>query len=109
MRLFESIIDANHRAVAGDAKAGVHIADFENELPVIALTCVDPRLNALFPNVLGLPGEQFIWLRNAGNIIFSTTSTMMRTLAAFWLQQSTRASVTRPRGKGQDPGETAGT
>ncbi len=81
MRLFEAIIDANHRAVAGDATAGVRVTDFENELPVIALTCVDPRLNALFPNVLGLPGEQFIWLRNAGNIITGTTSSTMRSLA----------------------------
>src|SRR2546425_28620 len=62
MRLFDAIIDANHRAVAGDPGAGVHPADFEEELPVVALTCIDPRLNALFPNVLGLPGEQFIWL-----------------------------------------------
>jgi carbonic anhydrase len=81
MRLFEAIINANHRAVAGDATAGVHIADFENELPVIALTCVDPRLNALFPNVLGLPGEQFIWLRNAGNIVTNPLSSTMRSLA----------------------------
>jgi carbonic anhydrase len=81
MHLFEAIIDANHRAVAGDATAGVHIADFANELPVIALTCVDPRLNALFPNVLGLPGEQFIWLRNAGNIITGPLSSTMRSLA----------------------------
>src|SRR3954469_17077966 len=81
MRLFEAIIDANHRAVAGDVKAGVHVADFENELPVVALTCVDPRLNALFPNVLGLPGEQFIWLRNAGNIITGPLSSTMRSLA----------------------------
>jgi carbonic anhydrase len=81
MRLFEAIVDANHRAIAGDAKAGVHVADFENELPVIALTCIDPRLNALFPNVLGLPGEQFIWLRNAGNIISGPLSSTMRSLA----------------------------
>ena len=69
MRLFEAIIDANHRAVAGDTTAGLHPAEFEDELPVIALTCVDPRLNAIFPNALALPAEQFIWLRNAGNII----------------------------------------
>jgi carbonic anhydrase len=81
MRLFEAIVDANHRAIAGDEKAGVRVADFENELPVIALTCVDPRLNALFPNVLGLPGEQFIWLRNAGNIITGPLSSTMRSLA----------------------------
>ncbi|HLX72941.1 MAG TPA: carbonic anhydrase [Verrucomicrobiae bacterium] len=81
MRLFEAIVDANHRAVAGDATAGLHVEDFENELPVIALTCIDPRLNALFPNVLGLPGDQFIWLRNAGNIITNPTSSTMRSLA----------------------------
>ena len=63
MRLFEAIVDANHRAVAGDKTAGLHPSDYANELPVIALTCVDPRLNALFPAVLGLPGDQFIWLR----------------------------------------------
>jgi carbonic anhydrase len=81
MRLFEAIVDANHRAIAGDATAGVRVTDFEGELPVIALTCVDPRLNALFPNVLGLPGEQFIWLRNAGNIITGTSTSTMRSLA----------------------------
>src|SRR5262249_8730870 len=81
MRLFEAIIYANHRAVAGDASAGVRVADFEDALPVIALTCIDPRLNALVPGSLGLPGEQFIWLRNAGNIIFDPMSSMTRTLA----------------------------
>src|SRR5882724_6916766 len=81
MRLFEAIVDANHRAIAGDATAGVRVADFESELPVIALTCVDPRLNALFPNVLGIPAEQFIWLRNAGNIITAPLSSTMRSLA----------------------------
>lgn len=81
MRLFEAIVDANHRAVAGDEGAGIHPADFELELPVVALTCVDPRLNALFPNVLGLPGDQFVWLRNAGNIITGPLSSTMRSLA----------------------------
>jgi carbonic anhydrase len=81
MRLFEAIIDANHRAVAGDQNAGLRPADFENELPVIALTCIDPRLNAYFPNALGLPAEQFIWLRNAGNIITQPLSSTMRSLA----------------------------
>src|SRR5450432_4597349 len=81
MRLFESIIDANHRAVAGDNSAGLHPADFAGDLPVIALTCIDPRLNALFPNVLGIPAEQFIWLRNAGNIVTAPLSSTMRSLA----------------------------
>jgi carbonic anhydrase len=50
-------------------------------LPVIALTCIDPRLNPHFPNALGLRPEQFIWLRNAGNVITSSTSSTMRSLA----------------------------
>ena len=81
MRLFEAIIDANHRAVAGDPEAGLHPADFADELPVIVLTCIDPRLNAFFPNALALPAEQFIWLRNAGNIIFDPMELDARTLA----------------------------
>ena len=81
MRLFEAIIDANHRAVAGDTTAGLHPADFADELPVVALTCVDPRLNAFFPNALALPAEQFIWLRNAGNIVTGPLSSTMRSLA----------------------------
>src|SRR5579859_4194977 len=64
MRLFEAIMDANHRALAGDANAGLHPADFANALPVVAL-----------------PKEQFIWLRNAGNIITGPMSSTMRSLA----------------------------
>jgi carbonic anhydrase len=81
MRLFDAILDANHRALAGDQSAGVHVADFANELPVVALTCIDPRLNRFFPGVLALPIEHFIWLRNAGNIITSPLSSTMRSLA----------------------------
>src|SRR5881397_2551953 len=81
MRLFEAIIDANHRALAGDQAAGLHPKYFADSLPLVALTCIDPRLNPLLPEVLGIPEEQFIWLRNAGNIIFEPMSSMMRTLA----------------------------
>jgi carbonic anhydrase len=81
MRLFEAIIDANHRAVAGDQSAGLHPADFESEFPIVALTCIDVRLNPLLPEVLGVPKEQFIWLRNAGNIITAPLSSTMRSLA----------------------------
>ena len=81
MRLVEAINDANHRALAGDSNAGLQPGDFESELPLIALTCIDPRLNALLPQVLGVPVEQFIWLRNAGNIVTSPTSSTIRSLA----------------------------
>ena len=80
-RLFEAMIEANHRAVAGDAQAGLHPADYADELPLVALTCVDARLNALLPQALGVPAEQFIWLRNAGNIITGPMSSTMRSLA----------------------------
>jgi len=81
MRLFEAIVDANHRAVAGDASAGLRPADYADALPVIALTCIDPRLNAFFPNVLALPADQFIWLRNAGNLVTGPLTSTLRSLA----------------------------
>src|SRR2546428_14138834 len=81
MRLFDAVIDANHRALAGEKGAGLHPKDFAEALPLVALTCIDPRLNPLLPAILGIPEEQFIWLRNAGNIITSPTSSTTRSLA----------------------------
>lgn len=81
MRLFEAIIEANHRAAAGDASAGLRPAEFADSLPIAALTCIDARLNPLIPEVLGIPEEHFIWLRNAGNIITGPLSSTMRSLA----------------------------
>lgn len=59
----------------------VPLPEFAGALPLTALTCVDPRLNHLLPDALGLPEEQFIWLRNAGNIITGPLSSTMRSLA----------------------------
>src|SRR6185503_10782716 len=81
MRLFEAILDANQRALAGDEKAGLRPSEYADSLPVVALTCIDPRLNPLMPEVLGIPEEHFIWLRNAGNIITGPVSSTMRSLA----------------------------
>lgn len=81
MRLFEAIIEANHRAAGGDAKAGLRPDDFADSLPVVALTCIDARLNPLLPEALGIPEEHFIWLRNAGNIVTGSMSSTMRSLA----------------------------
>jgi carbonic anhydrase len=80
MRLFEAIVDANQRAARGES-AGLHPADFADSLPVVALTCIDPRLNPIMPGVLGIPEEHFIWLRNAGNIITGPVSSTMRSIA----------------------------
>ena len=81
MHLFEAILEANHRAVAGDTTAGIHPGEFADALPVAALTCIDARLNRLLPAALGVPEEQFIWLRNAGNIITGPMSSTIRSLA----------------------------
>lgn len=56
-------------------------ADCAGALPLVALTCIDPRLNHLLPDMLGIAEEQFIWLRNAGNIITGSLSSTMRSLA----------------------------
>ena len=48
---------------------------------MVALTCIDPRLNSILPQVLGVPPDQFIWLRNAGNIITGPLSSTMRSVA----------------------------
>ena len=81
MRLFEAIIEANHRAVAGDQEAGLHPTEFAEELPLAALTCIDPRLNALLPQVLGIPPEKFVWLRNAGNVIGGPSCSTIRSFS----------------------------
>jgi len=81
MRLLETIVEANQRAVADGAKASLNLSEFAGALPLVALTCIDPRLNRLIPEMLGVPEEQFIWLRNAGNIITGPLSSTMRSLA----------------------------
>lgn len=81
MRLFEAIVEANHRATGAHEVTALPRSEFAESLPVAALTCIDVRLNPLLPGALGLADEDFIWLRNAGNIIFDPMSSMMRTLA----------------------------
>ncbi len=81
MRLLEAILEANQRTGAGGTKAELNASQFADSLPLVALTCIDPRLNRLVPEMLGVPEEQFIWLRNAGNIITGPLSSTMRSLA----------------------------
>ncbi len=47
--------DANHRAIAGDSGAGLHLSDYTEELPMVALTCIDARLNRLLPSAALAP------------------------------------------------------
>ena len=80
MRLVEAIVAANHAAVEGRvADAEFHC--YTDSLPLATLTCIDPRLNRLFPGSLGLKDDQFIWLRNAGNVVTSSTSSTVRSIA----------------------------
>lgn len=80
MRLFDAILQANHRATDGHASP-LSLDQFADALPLVALTCIDPRLNHRVPEALGVPESHFIWLRNAGNIITSPMSSTLRSLA----------------------------
>jgi carbonic anhydrase len=81
MRLFEAIVDANHRALDGDERAGVRPADFPESLPIVVLTCFDPRMHPLMPEVLGVAEPDFIWVTNAGNVVTGPLSSTARSLA----------------------------
>src|ERR1044071_1569692 len=81
MLLLDALVAWNHQVFRAERAPPLALDPFAESLPLIALTCIDPRLNAFFPKVLGLRDEQFIWLRNAGNVITSPTSSTMRSLA----------------------------
>lgn len=80
MRLLDAILDANLHATAGHAPP-LAPDEFTDGLPLVALSCIDARLNHLIPEALGVPESHFIWLRNAGNIITGPMSSTMRSLA----------------------------
>ncbi|MGA4643375.1 carbonic anhydrase [Limisphaera sp. 4302-co] len=90
MRLVEAIVDANHRALSGDAQAGLRPAEHADSLPVVALSCLDARLNPVLPEVLGIPEEQFLWVRNAGNVVGGPLSSAARSLAMACLLEGAR-------------------
>jgi len=57
VRLFDVIVPWNRQAASAEGAPPLGIASFADELPVIALTCIDPRLNPVFPTALGLLDE----------------------------------------------------
>ncbi len=82
MHLIEAILEKNRRMLG--EKPSTRLSDATaatGALPLAALTCIDARLNRLLPGMLGLPEDQFIWLRNAGNIVTGPLSSTMRSLA----------------------------
>jgi len=90
MRLVEAIVHANHRALAGDATAGLRPSEHADALPVVALSCLDARLNPVLPEVLGIPEEAFLWVRNAGNVVTGPFSDVVRSLALACLADGAR-------------------
>lgn len=81
MRLVEAIVNANKEAIAPVKSLKLDVQQYRDSLPIVALTCIDPRLNKFFPDVLGIPEDLFIWLRNAGNIITGPFSSTTRSIA----------------------------
>ena len=81
MQLLEAIISANGRASLTGGKPEPLSVEFADALPLVALTCIDARLNRLIPEMLGVSEEKFIWLRNAGNIITGPMTSTMRSLS----------------------------
>lgn len=81
MPLLDALVAWNHQAITAEGAPPLDLDPFTESLPLIALTCIDPRLKAFFPNVLGLSDEQFIWLRNAGNVVTDSATGLLRSLA----------------------------
>ena len=93
MRLMEAIVAANQAALAG-RPSEVDVKHFADSLPLAILTCIDARLNKLFPAALGLTDQQLIWSRNAGNVITSPLSSTLRSIAlAVYLKSANEIAV----------------
>ncbi|MFH1022594.1 MAG: carbonic anhydrase [Planctomycetota bacterium] len=73
MRLLDTILERNRTGGTAPLPAGAG--------PLVILSCIDPRLNDTLPRALGLDGEAFVWLRNAGNIVTGPMSSTLRSLA----------------------------
>lgn len=81
MKLIEAIIKANKESSDPLKSVSLDAVEYIDSLPIIILTCIDPRLNKLFPDALGLPEDMVVWLRNAGNIITGPFSSTTRSIA----------------------------
>lgn len=81
MHLLDAIVNANHRALAGDALAGVRRGDVAASLPLVVLTCFDPRMHPLMPEVLGIAEADFIWVTNAAAVVANPVGATARSLA----------------------------
>ncbi|NLH71446.1 MAG: hypothetical protein GX456_00155 [Verrucomicrobia bacterium] len=81
MRLFEALLNFNERWLRGDKEARFERAEHADNLPIVALTCVDERLNSLLPSAVGLEAADLILLRTPGNIVGSPLGETARAIA----------------------------
>ena len=81
MQLLETILKANHDAIHGSNQGGTEGVLDADALPIVALTCIDARLNPLLPNALGLESSDFVWLRTPGNVISGPDADIVRAIA----------------------------
>ncbi|HUS37657.1 MAG TPA: carbonic anhydrase [Verrucomicrobiae bacterium] len=81
MRLLEVILSTNRSARGSSAIEPLELDKFKGSVPLVILSCIDPRLNQLLPRVIGLPELEFIWLRNAGNVVADSSSGAARSIA----------------------------
>jgi len=81
MRLFEALLNFNEHWLRGDKEARFERAEHADNLPIVALTCIDQRLNSLLPGALGLEASDLILLRTPGNIVGSPMGETARAIA----------------------------
>ena len=81
MKLLETIVKANHDAARGSKQDSAQAVLDADALPVVALTCIDERLNDLLPDALGLENSDFVWLRTPGNVIKGPQSDIVAAIA----------------------------
>ena len=81
MRLLEAILSTNRDAEGRSSVSLIESEKFKESVPLVILSCIDPRLNHLLPRVVGLPELEFIWLRNAGNVVSESSAGAARSIA----------------------------
>lgn len=81
MRLLEAIVSGNQNTSARSVGQLLDPEKYKEALPLVVLSCIDPRLNQLLPRVLSVPESELIWLRNAGNVVLDSSSGAARSIA----------------------------
>ena len=67
MRLLEALVETNRQFAAGDRTVALG-AEWAGQLPLVAVTCIDPRLTSLLLRALGLNDERPSVARGLGEL-----------------------------------------